>query len=461
MDVDYNDISGAHYFTYNLPNSLKRRVRSGLRTFIDDMEMEVVRHIKEKRPLRVHPDNIYHLKQANLAGHGMGWGFPTIVASMKRLFLSQIYQKTRETVAFQHIIPLWVVFPQPGNDINPFEHLDMQQWRGKVESEFLRWRRDPNYVSVMPIPIGHQFIGSDFSQMNIVPDLQHEERNILAGMGTPEEFIFGGTSWSATSISARMLENDFHNYTVQIEDLFNDFVIPHISAYLGIDPVEVKLAPIKMVDDIQQKNLRVSLAQQNRLSWSSVLEELGFDPETEFKKIKDEQEELMEIQTESQLEMEKGNFAVNMENTKHQMKMQAIMPYLQQEAGKEAMMDYQGADPAAIQAGMVDQSVWNRMFKMDEYGTSQNASEGSNWQYKAFDPAQVAKFWADQVNGMSDENEKSRIMGAVEKDMPSVHASMMEHMSPAAPAQGQNGSNGVDMRPQPEQAPPRRTNRTV
>ena len=94
-------------------------------------------------------------------------------------------------MAHQHIVPLWVLFPQPMGELNPYEHLNLAEWRGRIEQEIKQWRQDPNYIPIMPIPLGFQFIGGNFKNLDTTPELQNLLLNILAGMNMPQEFIYG------------------------------------------------------------------------------------------------------------------------------------------------------------------------------------------------------------------------------------------------------------------------------
>jgi hypothetical protein len=459
MDIDYNDITASRLYTYNISKNLKRMIRKGRRPIVDDLEMDVIRHVKEKKSLRVHPKNIYHLRSSVLAATNMAWGFPDILACLKTLFLQQIYLKARETAAYQHIIPLWILFPQANADITPFESLDMSKWRDRVETEIGKWKRDPNYISVMPIPLGFQFIGADFQNMQVIDDIEHLDRKVLAGMGTPEEFIYGGVSWSATSISARMLENDLYNYVVEIEGLFNDFIIPRLAEYTGLDKITIRFKPIKMVDDVQQKGMRLDLAHQGRISWETILEELGYDWDVESEKIRDEQEVLAEITGKLESESAKQRQSLDLDNMRHQMRLQIIQPAIQQEEVMEAERKYGTEDINTLP--FLDAHAYSRVFKMDEGGTAQRQNEEMAWKMMPFNPPEIADTIAAYISGESDDSKRTGMMNDLQQKSPSLYQMVMEQMN-GRPAKGRRSeSTAVDMRPNPEQKPPRRTTRSV
>jgi hypothetical protein len=36
---------------------------------------------------------------------------------------------------------------------------DLGMWRKRIEAEIHKWRQDPNYIPILPLPIGNETIG--------------------------------------------------------------------------------------------------------------------------------------------------------------------------------------------------------------------------------------------------------------------------------------------------------------
>ena len=82
---------------------------------------------------------------------------------------------------------------------------------------------DPNHKVVSPIPVGTTYLGGQGRSLLLVQELQASQEEILACMNLPREFIFGGVSYSSSSISLRVLENDFKVDRAARERFINEF----------------------------------------------------------------------------------------------------------------------------------------------------------------------------------------------------------------------------------------------
>lgn len=100
---------------------------------------------------------------------------------------------TKNSVASEHLIPLRILFPQgtSGQD-QPFNTMRLTDWQAQVQEEITKWRRDRNYVPVLPVPIGNQTVAGDGRALLLHQEIRVTAEHIVAGMGTPLEFAFGG-----------------------------------------------------------------------------------------------------------------------------------------------------------------------------------------------------------------------------------------------------------------------------
>jgi hypothetical protein len=185
--------------------------------------------------------------------------------------------------------------------------MNLGQWRSSVEEQILRWRRDPNHLGVFPIPIGMQSLGGDARVLMVTPELKYLEESIINALGVPLEFIKGGSTWTSSSVSLRIVENMFLGYREQITDLINYFIMPKVKYYLGYPPVKMKLKKFKMSDDVQAKELLLQMSQLGKVSDSYLQEEFGIDPveERQYRKSDntynlDLQSDTMKAQAEAQ-----------------------------------------------------------------------------------------------------------------------------------------------------------------
>ena len=294
IDIKYNSISGQHTYIYDIPKFIRSKIRSGDVDYVDDTPELFINAIKENKKIVLDHDNLFHMKRSapqNLTPEDRGFGVPIVMPEMKDYFHFQILRKANEMICFDHIVPLRALFPQGTGDVSPHNQLNLGQWRGKLESEIEKWRQDPNYISIVPIPLGIIEFSGQGKILMTTPEQKVTEDRMIIGMGVIPEIIKGGASWSGSNVSLRIIENHFLNHGLGLVDL-TEFVVEKISSYLGISPTKFKFADFKMADDIQKKQVLVNMASQDgpgkKVSDDSLLSEFGLDAQTEYNKMEKE-----------------------------------------------------------------------------------------------------------------------------------------------------------------------------
>lgn len=245
-------------------------------------------------------------EQAAELGQLLGWNTKLVTTTIdtKRFFFKDgfVYSKVREIKNIaDHVVYSIEVADTTHSylslwHINKNTQMNLGQWRSNVEEQILRWRRDPNHIGTFPIPIGYQSLGGDARMLMVTPELKYLEESIINSLGVPIEFIKGGSTWTSSSVSLRIVENGFLNYREQLYDFLNYFAVPKIKYFLGYPAVTIKLKKFKMSDDVQAKELLIQLSQLGKLSDSFLLEEFGIDAVEERKYRKSDSTFNLELQ---------------------------------------------------------------------------------------------------------------------------------------------------------------------
>ena len=419
--------------------------------------MVFIEAMRDNSPILFNSDNIFHMKRASLAEKNMGWGEPAMIRVLKDLFYLQVLKKAREQVAHQHIVPLWVLFPQPQGELNPYEHLNLAEWRGRVENEIKSWRQDPNYIPVMPIPLGFQFIGGNFKNLDTTPEMQNLLLNILAGMNMPQEFVYGGLQYSGTSFSIRMLANLFNGHRSQLLEFLNGFLIPRISETFNIKPVKVHFTELKLADDVQKKQLVFQLNQANKVSDATMLSEFGLDAASEVTKIKAEMKRQGEVLAAQMIEQEKAKAEAMLINIRGQIKSQLMQNTIALEVQEELLKSQVEFD--RTQPFKINPDLFSAIFKSN--GKSNPYTDEGGKPFFVINPVNVPATVTSLAKSMMAVNEEKRreLMTEIQASMPMMADLVNTEMA------GMGGQNGgakrplgtpTDMRPMPEKKPPRR-----
>jgi len=302
VDIEYCPTTGEHRYYYRLPLQLKNDITIGKREVIETVPDIYIEAMRKGKSVLFNPDNLFHMKRPTIAQKDMGWGMPMILPVLKDAYYMQILRKGQEAIAQEHIVPLRVLFPQAGSGTSdPYTTINLDEWTHRIEGEISKWKLDPNYIPVLPLPIGHQIIGGNGRAMILHQELRMEAETIIAGMGVPQEFIFGGLQYSGSNVSMRMLENHFLGYRHSLLHLVRDFVLHKVANFLGWAKVDVEFRRFKMADDLQRLFFFQQLNQAGKVSDRTLLIEADLDPQVEQTYLDSELAKSIETQRRTQV----------------------------------------------------------------------------------------------------------------------------------------------------------------
>ena len=303
MTVDYNQSTGRSTYYYHLPKTLRNDIMMGKRSVIEQVPSYFIEAARKGRGVVFSEGSIFHLKRGTISEDSQGLGMPMIMPVLKDVFYLQVLRKGQEAIAQEHIVPLRMLFPQGGDSVSsPYATTNLGAWRDRIESELARWRMDSNYIPILPLPIGHQLIGGQGRAMVLHQELRVWAEHIIAGMGVPQEFIFGGLQWSGSNVSLRMLENSFRGNLSDHRIMVRDFIIKGIARFMGWQPPRnVDFEKFRMADDLQRQMLYFQLNQAQKISDTTMLSEIGEELEVEEKLKQQELTKQLEAQKHQQM----------------------------------------------------------------------------------------------------------------------------------------------------------------
>lgn len=301
MDIKYNSITGDHFYFYTIPADMAAGIRRGDMDLVKGTRLEVIAAVKNRKQLKLMTDNVFHLKRSApqyLFPSERGWGIPVVMPVLKDIFHCKILKKGNEMIAFDHIVPLRILFPQGTGDVSPHATINLSGWKTQVEDEIRKWRADGNYISIVPLPLGMQSFSGDQRILSVTPELRATQDEIITGIGIIPEIIRGGASWSGSNVSLRVVENTFINHRNDMLEFMN-FVKDGIRRFMDIPDISIKMSNFKMADDLEKKKLMVDTSRGSRgdalISKRTITKELGFDPDEEYDNMTQEMKRIIEL----------------------------------------------------------------------------------------------------------------------------------------------------------------------
>lgn len=306
MDIDHNPISGESTYYYSIPPDLKNRIRQGNKLLLNTTPLEFLKAVRDNKMFKFAPGYIYHMKNAPPAGIDQQWGFPPLTAAIKLFFYAAVLRKANEAIALDHLVPFRILSPkQASANADPIQTISIARMFEEVKTGLKKHRRDPLTIMHSPIPVETSQIGGDGRALLTLGEVKDAEDSIIASMGIPREFIYGGLSMTGSAITLRMLENQLLTYTSELNEL-TQWITNRSCKIIGWNSLDVELTEFKLIDDVQQKQLIMQLNQSSQLISNTTIAELNnFDLTKERQRRMQEALDEVRFQQELQLKVQK------------------------------------------------------------------------------------------------------------------------------------------------------------
>jgi hypothetical protein len=352
MDISYNPITNEYEYFLELPEDLADRIKNGDRHICMTTPMSVLETVASDERFKFAPGEIWHMKSDAPAGVESGWGYPQLVACMPLFYHAAILRRANEAIALDRIVPKRIIHPAAtSGNADPITTISVQKWMSDMEYSLKQWNRDPNHIMMAPVAVATSQISGDGRALLVSQEISQAEDSIIAAMGFPKEFIYGGLSFTGSSVTLRMLENQLETSVFQLNN-FLQWVSNKVGQYLSWETIEVELGDFKMVDDVQQKQLMLQLWQGGVISKTSVAETFGIDLLSERDRMREEQLADMRLQKEVSIEQQKLQNSIA-----EQAKAQAQMGQVPAGLNYDQQMVIAQADQVAYQLSAMDENT--------------------------------------------------------------------------------------------------------
>jgi len=341
-------------YTFRIPLQLKNKIISGDQHTVSTIPGIFIDAVRTGRDVAISSDIMYHMKRTDVSGpwNNNALGVPTTLGVLKEIFLYAVFRKAQEAIALQHVVPLTILYPAPAaldGGISPYQGVNLKDYGNQVLDHIEEWRRDPNHIPFLPLPVGVESIGGQGRSLFLTQEMKNLAEQIVNGMDTPSELVFGGLRYSGSNVSLQVFGNLIRGYVNGLNGMLRFLcdIAKNWGGWPDYDSVGIK--KFRMADDLQRTALLFQLNQANKVSDTHLLQEMDIDTDTEQELIKAETREQMEILRERKTEMAKIDAeaaTISMvAQTKAQIEAQALM----REAGvaPEGAQQGQQAQPQA------------------------------------------------------------------------------------------------------------------
>lgn len=444
--IDYNPVTREKNFKWNVPARVSDIIKKKQPKKEYDKIPDIIKQAVAKRgAILLNPNNVYHFSRpTDSMGDNNVWGTPIVANVMKLLMYRNVLRQAQEAIAREHIVPMRVYYLQRTNDYNP--SANWNEVAADFASELMRSVRDPNHKVVSPVPVSMLNVGGEGRALLLTPEIEQVQNEILAGMGVPREFIFGGVSYSGTSLSLKILENNFITYRLLIKDFLENFCIKKMAIARGewaseADDeklISVKLNDLKMQDDVQQKQLMIELNTRGKVSDTYMWKMLGLDPDRMRDQLEDEAASKLKQDFKIQVMQEMQRFILSKIQMKNQIELQQYQQALAKQYGIVLPTPTNGSEGSGEVPPQLSESDQNQPQIQNQDAPAPVAGPDD-------EIAEKIQNTAAQIQKLPPEQREMFIR----KFPPEIGNKLRMLLADA------NGKT-ADMRPMPEQLPPRR-----
>lgn len=303
MKVEYDEVLGTYEYFYALPGSVASSLDKAEKRSWSTYPMYMIKAARQKKLIRLFKGKVLHLRRdSHSSTYHKGYGQSIVSPVLKYIFHLLVLLRAQDAMAIDQILPWTIVSPSSNGSVDPSGELDLGQFRSNLEHEYKEWKSNPLRKSIMPIPVNAQIVGAQGKALMLTNEIQEVTNQILAGMGVPNEFVYGGLQWSGANVSLRMLENQFINYRNMMQQVI-DYIIDQCHIYFNMPKIPVRMQSFKMADDVAQKDILMRMVEGGLISKHTMLKELfpNIDYDKEQDAIQKEQAEAQKAQIEQQM----------------------------------------------------------------------------------------------------------------------------------------------------------------
>ena len=283
-------ISGECKYLWEIPPRYIKIIKDGRHaSFIENCPKEILEGINSDHRVMLSSDNVYEMARPGTTGEINESGTPLVIHALKWTYYLSVLQSAQEAIAHEKIVPFDILFPAPGgaSSKTPGLTVSMKKFRQELEQGLADKRKDPGSKLIMPNAVGSIRLGGDARALMLAAEIDWVSKQIITSMGVPMEFVYGGLTWTGSSITLRMLENSMIGLRDNSE-LWLQWIVDKIASQFKLEAPKVRLSELKMADDVQRQQILMSLEAAEKIASSTLLDEMGFDFNDEADKILNE-----------------------------------------------------------------------------------------------------------------------------------------------------------------------------
>jgi len=294
-------------YLWRLPPVIRTELNKGNKFYLEFLPWDIVDTARHPNHLFGFADGtIYHLRSLPPSGiRHFGWGIPLMFSCYRAIWQLRTLKRYNEAICADFIVPFRVITPSPGTskEADPVLHANLASFNSRTLSMFASHRRDPCQVQCLPFPIEFQMLGAEGQALAPTDLITAATDELLNGLGVPGDFYRGTLQLQVAPVAIRMFERTWVHFVSELNDLLQ-WIVDQVSELQNWEKVKVRLQSPTMADDLEKKQILLSLAAGNQISRGTAFAPLNINWTEEIQKMLAEEGKYQEAQAEHQERMQ-------------------------------------------------------------------------------------------------------------------------------------------------------------
>jgi hypothetical protein len=158
----------------------------------------------------------------------------------------------------------------------------------KVRAELEKWKADKSYTPILPIEVGSKDFWGNGKMLALEPLLDMTTKDLLAELGIPIEFIYGGATWSRQNVSAIVLENTIANMANRSQQLL-DHISEKLQEVIGKEEkISIHIKTPRIVEGLAEMTFLKDAKDKREITEHTYFGKLGIDADAQKEMLPEE-----------------------------------------------------------------------------------------------------------------------------------------------------------------------------